>query len=52
LDTLLTGRGLAIVDLAGWQRLDEYEQALGTDSGRPRVKVSDRDQQVKVASGG
>ena len=42
----------AIVDLAGWQRLDEYEQALGTDSGRPRVKVSDRDQQVKVASGG
>jgi ferredoxin--NADP+ reductase len=51
LDGLMTERGLTIVDLAGWQRLDEHEQALGTDIGRPRVKVADRDQQVKIASG-
>jgi ferredoxin--NADP+ reductase len=51
LDALLTERGLAIVDLASWRRLDEYEQELGKDSGRPRVKVADRDQQLKVASG-
>jgi ferredoxin--NADP+ reductase len=51
LDALLTGRGVAIVDLAGWKRLDEHERTSGADAGRPRVKVADRDQQVKIASG-
>ena len=51
LDALLAERGLTIVDLASWQRLDEHEQALGKDVGRPRLKVADRDQQVKIASG-
>jgi ferredoxin--NADP+ reductase len=51
LDALLAKRELAIVDLTSWQRLDEHEQALGKDIGRPRVKLADRDQQLKIASG-
>ena len=48
---LLTERGIAVLDLASWQRLDEHEQALGKDIGRPRVKIADRGEQLKVASG-
>ena len=51
LDALLTERGIAILDLASWQRLDEHEQALGKDIGRPRVKIADRDEQLKIALG-
>jgi len=51
LDALLTERGVAIVDLASWKRLDDHERASGTEVGRPRVKVTDRDQQLKIASG-
>jgi len=51
LDALLTERGIAIVDLAGWRRLDEHEQTLGKDIGRPRVKIANRDEQLRVTSG-
>jgi ferredoxin--NADP+ reductase len=51
LDALLTERGIAILDLASWQRLDEHEQTLGKDIGRPRVKIANRGEQIKVASG-
>jgi ferredoxin--NADP+ reductase len=51
LDALLTERGIAVLDLASWQRLDEYEQGLGKDIGRPRVKIANRGEQLKVASG-
>ena len=51
-DALLAERGIAIVDLDGWRRLDEHERSLGADSGRPRVKIADRDQQLKIAAGG
>ena len=51
LDALLVEREIAIVDLDSWRRIDEHEQALGQESGRPRVKVTDRDQQLKIASG-
>ena len=51
LDALLAERGIAILDLASWQRLDDYEQGLGKDIGRPRVKIANRGEQIKVASG-
>jgi ferredoxin--NADP+ reductase len=51
LDTLLAERGIATVDLDGWRRLDEHEQALGKDIGRPRLKIANRDEQLTVASG-
>lgn len=51
LDALLSERGIAIIDLDAWRRLDDHEQALGSDSGRPRVKIADREQQLKIASG-
>ncbi len=51
LDGLLVERGISIVDLTSWKRLDEHERASGKDAGRPRLKVADRDQQLKIASG-
>jgi ferredoxin--NADP+ reductase len=37
------------VDFAGWGRIDQHEQALGEPQGRPRVKLVDRDEMVRVA---
>lgn len=37
------------VDYAGWQRIDAHETALGEPQGRPRVKLVDVDEMVKVA---
>ena len=37
---LLEERGAEAVDWDGWQRIDEHELQLGTDSGRPRVKLA------------
>jgi len=51
LDALLAERGITTVELDGWRRLDEHEQTLGKDIGRPRVKIANRDEQLKVASG-
>jgi ferredoxin--NADP+ reductase len=37
---LLAERGVEPVDWDGWKRIDEHEVQAGTDSGRPRVKLS------------
>jgi ferredoxin--NADP+ reductase len=37
------------VDFAGWQRIDAHEVALGEPQGRPRVKLVDVDEMVRVA---
>jgi ferredoxin--NADP+ reductase len=37
---LLAERGAEPVDWDGWKRIDEHEVQAGTDSGRPRVKLS------------
>lgn len=49
-DTLLAERGVAIVDLVAWKRLDSHERAEGKAIGRPRVKVSDRDEQIRIGT--
>ncbi len=41
IDELLLARGVAIVDQAGWERIDAAERAAGAPQGRPRVKVTD-----------
>ena len=48
---LLQQRGVAYTDLEGWHRLDEHEQALGAqhEHERPRVKVVERDEMVRVS---
>jgi ferredoxin--NADP+ reductase len=40
LSELLRGRGVAFVDYAGWEAIDEHERALGAPLGRPRVKLA------------
>jgi ferredoxin/flavodoxin---NADP+ reductase len=37
---LLGGRGVDVVTWEGWRRIDEHETRLGSDSGRPRVKLT------------
>ena len=44
-------RGVQIVDYAGWERLDAHERALGEASGRPRVKIVSRAEQLEHALG-
>ncbi|MDQ4112597.1 MAG: ferredoxin, partial [Actinomycetota bacterium] len=39
------------VDRNHWQRIDEYEIARGRSSGRPRVKLTDIEALLRVASG-
>jgi ferredoxin--NADP+ reductase len=51
-DALLSERGIGIVDLTSWKRLDEHERAAGVEAGRPRVKVVSREQQIKIGAGG
>lgn len=52
---LLAQRGVEYSDWNGWQQLDDYEMSLGefeTQSGpveRERVKVVDRDEQIRIA---
>lgn len=49
-DALLTERGVAIVDLVAWKRLDSHERAEGKAIGRPRLKISDRDEQIRIGA--
>jgi ferredoxin--NADP+ reductase len=37
---LLAQRGVEPVSWGGWERIDKHEQRLGSDSGRPRVKLT------------
>src|SRR2546423_3529481 len=46
---LLVERGAEAVDWDGWQRIDEHEQKLGTESGRPRVKLARYEELLGVA---
>jgi len=40
LDALLTARGVATIDTAGWQRIDKTESETGAREGRPRIKLA------------
>lgn len=48
-DALLASRGVDVVPWTGWQLLDAYEQQLGAEQGRERVKVVPRDQMVDIS---
>ncbi len=41
---------VAVVDYSGWEAIDAHERALGEPSGRPRVKLVSRDEQLKRAT--
>jgi ferredoxin--NADP+ reductase len=38
-----------LVDQTGWQAIDSYERGRGEPDGRPRVKVVDRDELIKLS---
>jgi ferredoxin/flavodoxin---NADP+ reductase len=39
-----------VVDYSGWEAIDAHERALGEPSGRPRVKLVRRDEQLERAA--
>ena len=39
-----------VVDYSGWEAIDAHERALGEPSGRPRVKLVSREEQLKRAA--
>src|SRR3954453_19653078 len=49
---LLAERGVEAVSWAGWERIDEHEVALGSDAGRPRVKLTRYERLHGAARGG
>ena len=48
---LVRRRQPAVVDLAGWQAIDAEERRRGADRGRPRVKIVDIDEMLRIAHG-
>ena len=47
---IIRGRQPAMVDLAGWQAIDAEEKRRGAAAGRPRVKLVDVDEMLRVAA--
>jgi ferredoxin--NADP+ reductase len=39
----------AVVDLAGWQAIEHEERRRGAEQGRPRVKIVDVDEMLRIA---
>ncbi|MHA7664782.1 FAD-dependent oxidoreductase [Mycolicibacterium sp. HS_4_1] len=50
--TDLAARGVTVVNLAGWKRIDAAERELGVAASRPRVKVVHRDAMLAAAGEG
>ncbi|MDE3134313.1 MAG: FAD-dependent oxidoreductase [Acidobacteriota bacterium] len=48
----LRDSGVDVVDYSGWEAIDAHERALGEPAGRPRVKLVNRDEQLKRAGAG
>jgi len=47
---LLAGRGVRVVDHAGWQAIDAVERGRGEAEGRPRVKLCSWEELLETAS--
>lgn len=45
----LAARGVQYTDWQGWLKLDAYEQSLGEKVNRERIKVVDREEQVRIS---
>jgi ferredoxin--NADP+ reductase len=48
-EELVAARGLEVVDLAGWSRIDAAERERGRVAGRPRVKLCSREDLLGAA---
>jgi len=49
LEDVLRARGVDFVPYAGWEAIDAYERASGEREGRPRVKLTSRDELLATA---
>jgi ferredoxin--NADP+ reductase len=47
---MLLARQPALVTYAGWSEIDRHERALGEPAGRPRVKLTDIEQMLRIAA--
>lgn len=45
----LVSRGVIVVDLVSWKKINEAELSAGESSGRPRVKIASIDEMLQVA---
>lgn len=50
IDVLLADRGIEVVDLVGWARIEVAESALGRAEGRPRAKIATLDGLLAAAA--
>lgn len=51
IDELLAGRGVDIIDFAGWKRIDAHEKELGRSRGRERTTVHEREEMIRIGLG-
>jgi ferredoxin--NADP+ reductase len=50
MDALLAGRGVQVVDWAGWCAIDSAERAAGAAQGRVRAKIADRAELLRLGA--
>jgi ferredoxin--NADP+ reductase len=48
-EALLAERNPNLVTVDGWRAIDSHERGRGAEAGRPRVKLSSRDELLDVA---
>jgi ferredoxin/flavodoxin---NADP+ reductase len=49
-EALLRARQPQLVTYSGWEAIDRHERALGESSGRPRVKLTEIDEMLRIAA--
>jgi ferredoxin--NADP+ reductase len=50
IEQLLRERQPALVTYSGWEAIDRHERQLGERAGRPRVKLTDIDEMLRIAA--
>jgi ferredoxin--NADP+ reductase len=50
IEALLRERQPELVTYSGWEAIDRHERALGESSGRPRVKLTEIDEMLRIAA--
>jgi ferredoxin--NADP+ reductase len=50
IEALLRERQPELISYSGWEAIDRHERALGESSGRPRVKLTEIDEMLRIAA--
>ena len=51
IDQVLAGRGVNVIDFAGWKRIDAREKELGQSRGRERTTIHNREDLIQIGLG-